>query len=114
MIKQGEISINKIENNNIIIIKEIEITDLKIKGYSHTIVETKNFLIIGDIEYIYFINITKNYECEFIKFTDNINNPEEISFIYKQHDQFLLASNNKGSIIQIMINECGEKEISIY
>ena len=84
MIKQGVISINKIENNSVIIVKEI--TDLKIKGYSHTIVETKNFLIISGIEYIYFININKNFECEFIKSNDSINNTEEISFVYKIHE----------------------------
>lgn len=107
MIKQRTISINKIENDNIINIKEI--TDLEMNGYPNTIVETKQFLIVGGIRYIYFININKNFECEFMKFSDS--NLEEISFIYKVHDQLLLASSDKGSILQIIIKECGEKEI---
>ena len=48
LINQGDISINKIENDNICYIKEI--TDLKI----NCLVETKKYIVIDDIRYIFF------------------------------------------------------------
>ena len=105
LIKQGLIWFIQFEktNNQINVIKEIR---FKCKISPNTLVGTDQYLIIGGIEHIYFYDITKNFELE-----EKELKSLEVTCILKLHNQFLLASTNKGSIMQININENGSKEI---
>jgi hypothetical protein len=103
LIKQGHIGLAKFDNNNnqINIFKEIKI---KQKISPNAFVGTDKYLIIGGIGQIYFYNIDKNYELEY----KDLNPDEEVTFILKIHDQLLLASTSKGSILQINISDYGQ------
>ena len=103
LIKQGHIGLAQFDNNNnqINIFKEIKI---KQKISSNAFIGTDKYLIVGVIGQIYFYNIEKNYELEY----KDLNPDEEITFILKIHDQLLLASTNKGSILQINIYDYGQ------
>jgi WD40 repeat protein len=103
--KNGIITINNFEN------KYINFDNDKIKlergGLMDTLVGTDKYLIIGGMGKIYFYDVTKNYELESKKLPLH----PIINYISKIHDQFLLASTNKGSILQLVIKENGTKEI---
>jgi hypothetical protein len=74
----------------------------------NSFVRTEQYLIVGGIGEIYFYNICNN-KCEYKKNEPKIlnlkNDNEEVTFIYKIHDQLLLASTNKGYIYQITIDD---------
>ena len=106
MIKQNVVGLYKFENYNLNQIKDIE---LKISGLQNTLVEANQYLIIGGNGYIYFIDINNNYTVA--KYKIKSEEFEEILFLYKIHDQFLLASTDKGSILQITIKENREIDI---
>ena len=72
------------------------------------LVGTDKYLIIGGMGKIYFYDVTKNYELESKELPLSSS---KITYIFKIHDQFLLASTNKGSILQLVIKENGTKEI---
>jgi len=103
LIKQGHIGLAIFDNNNnqITIFKEIKVNQ---KISPNAFVGTDKYLIVGGIGKIYFYNIDNNYELD-IK---DLNSDEEVTFISKMHDQLLLASTNKGSILQITINDYGK------
>ena len=105
LVKQGLIWFSQFEktNNQINCIKELR---FNFKISPNTLVGTDQYLIIGGIEHIYFFDITKNFELDSKELKSL-----EVKSILKLHNQFLLASTNKGSIIQININENGSKEI---
>lgn len=106
LIKKGNIVLAQFDNSNnqINIFKEIKINQ---KISLNTFVGTDEYLIVGGIEQIYFYNIKKNYELEH----KELNPYEEVTFISKIHDQLLLASTNKGSILQINIKDDGKINI---
>ena len=103
LIKQGHIGLAQFDkdNNQINIFKEIKI---KQKISHNAFVGTDKYLIVGGIGQIYFYNIDKNYEPEY----KDLNQDEEVTFILKIHDQLLLASTNKGSILQINTYDYGK------
>ena len=103
-IKKGLIFIAEFEKNKkqINFIKDIKIEDTV---SVNTLVGTEQFLIIGDIGKINFYNIEKNYKIESRELELSQQTFEKITFISKIHDQLLLATTNKGSIIQIIIND---------
>jgi hypothetical protein len=103
--KNGIITINNFEN------KYINFDNDKIKlergGLMDTLVGTDKYLIIGGMGKIYFYDVTNDYELEL----KELPLRSIINYISKIHDQFLLASTNKGSILQLVIKENGTKEI---
>ena len=72
------------------------------------LVGTDKYLIIGGMGKIYFYDVTENYELESKELPLSSS---KITYIFKIHDQFLLASTNKRSILQLVIKENGTKEI---
>ena len=65
-------------------------------------------MIVGGIGEIYFYNIFNNkgeYKKNEPKILNLKNDNEEVTFIYKIHDQLLLASTNEGYIYQITIED---------
>jgi len=106
LIKKGHICLAKYDKNNnqINIFKEVKLNQ---KISPHTFIGTDKYLIVGGIGQIYFFNINKNFELGNIELNPN----EEVTSIFKIHDQLLLASTNKGSILQINIRD--DDKISI-
>jgi len=108
LIKNKLIRIMQCENNEIEIIKEIKIFD---KISVDTIVGTEQYLIVGGDGEIYFYDIKDNYKLETKQLFKNEQifekYKEEVTFISKIHDQLLLGATNKGSILQIIINDDG-------
>ena len=104
--KNGIITIKNFENKyiNFYYNKEIK---LERDGLMDTLVGTDKYLIIGGMGKIYFYDVTKDYELE----SKELPLHSIINYISKIHDQFLLASTNKGSILQLVIKENGTKEI---
>ena len=87
----------------------------KTRGYTYTLAKTNNYVIVGSTENICFFNFNwlykENKEIKpfGIKFS---NDNEDIIFIHKIHDELLLASTEKGKILQIVIKEDGKVEIT--
>ena len=108
--KKGLISVNKFENN--LVTKEREIS-LKINGRYNPIIGTNDYIIIGSVRQIIFLDIKNNLKIEELDFVEepkeDIN--EEIIFMSKIHDNFILSSTNYGKILQITIGENLEKRI---
>ena len=92
---------NKNLNNNLSKIKEKE---LNLKTSDNIMIGTNKYLIISDLGKLLFLENDKSFEPEERLLSDKF---EEITFISKIHDEFLLASTDKGSILQIN----GKKEI---
>ena len=92
---------NKNLNNNLSKIKEKE---LNLKTSDNIMIGTDKYLIISDLGKLLFLENDKCFETEERLLSDKF---EEITFISKIHDEFLLASTDKGSILQIN----GKKEI---
>ncbi len=107
MIKQNVVNLYKFENDNL---NQILNINLKISGLPNTLVEANQYLIIAGIGNIFYIDIcNKSYKVK-IK-SINLEPYEEILFLYKIHDQFLLASTDIGSILTISIKENRELDI---
>ena len=108
MIKQNVVSLYKFENDNF---NQIQNINLKISGLPDTLVEANQYLLIASIGNIFSIDIfNKSYKITKNK-SINLEPYEEILFLYKIHDQFLLASTDIGSILTISIKE--NREINI-
>ena len=108
LIKEGILYLNEFTNNEIEMSKGKE-NIIKIMGFPNTLIKANNYLIIGDIKQIHFLDMNKNFKPESKEISDI--SYEEIVFILKIHDKLLLASTNIGAILQITIKEKGNKEI---
>lgn len=87
-------------NNNQIIISNNEIKSNQ-KFIPDNLVGTDQYLIACEIGSILFYNAKSNYKLK----NKELFQDEEITFISKINDQLLLASTNKGYILQINIDE---------
>ena len=109
LIKHGHIQFNQFEKNykQMKVINEIK---LKSNISINSLVGTNKYLILGGINQIFFFDVEKKFQIESkeLKSFDDIT---KITYITKIHEQFLLASTNNGSILQININDNGSKEI---
>lgn len=87
----------------------------KTRGYTYTLTKTNNYVIVGSTGNIYFFNYNwlykENKEIKPFWFQFS-NDNEDIIFIHKIHDELLLASTEKGKILQIVIKEDGNVEIT--
>ena len=99
LIKNKTIDLALFDNNKnqITINKEIKYNQ---KFSLNTLVGTDLYLIVGGIGKIYFYNIKKDYQLENIELYQD----EKVTFISKIHEYLLLATTNKGSILQIVID----------
>ena len=103
LIKNKLIFIIQFEKNKIEIVKEITIRD---EISVDTIVGTEQYLIVGGAGVIYFYDIKDNYNLETKQLFKNEQiDKEKVTSIAKIHDQLLLGATNKGSILQIIIND---------
>ena len=103
LIKNKLIFIIQFEKNKIEIVKEITIRD---EISVDTIVGTEQYLIVGGAGVIYFYDIKDNYKLETKQLFKNEQiDKEKVTSIAKIHDQLLLGATNKGSILQIIIND---------
>ena len=102
-LKKGCIALAEFENNQINIFDEIKFTH---KISLNSFVGTEQYLIVSGIGKMYFYNIFNNkWKCEELTIKNIQNENQEVTFIYKIHDQLLLASTNKGYIYQITIKD---------
>ena len=102
-LKKGCIALAEFENNQINIFGEIKFTH---KISLNSFVGTEQYLIVSGIGKMYFYNIFNNkWKCEELTIKNIQNENQEVTFIYKIHDQLLLASTNKGYIYQITIKD---------
>ena len=102
LIKKGQIGLAKFEinENKFNIFKEIRFQEkISFKSF----VGTEQYLIVGGIGKIYLYNNKKNFELE----SKDLNLDEQVNSIFKIHDQLILASTNKGYILQINIRNGG-------
>ena len=105
LIKNKLIKIVKFEKNKFEIIKEIKFSYEILTNY---IVGTEQYLIVCGIKYIYFYDIKNNYQLKIEELSQNEQTyGEKLTFISKIHDQLLLGTTNRGSILQIIINDDG-------
>lgn len=89
--------------------------NFKTRGCTYTIAKTNIYLIAGSNGNLYFFNYdclnkgNKKIKSFEIKFSSC---DEDIVFIHKIHDELLLASTDKGKILQIVIKEDGKFDIT--
>jgi len=99
MLSHDYLDICQIKGNEL---KNISVyKNLKLYNYKNNFIKTNKFIIIGGSRCIYYLNYTKDFGIE--DMNERVIN-EEINYIYKIHDEFLLASTREGAIIQININ----------
>ena len=114
LIKNETISLNKFEKNSIIKEREISLKSFGINTLINTpLIGTNEYLIIGGIGQIIFIDTINNFKIESKLFNEGNKGDikEEIIYMSKIHDYFILGSTNYGQIIQINIEEEGTKTI---
>lgn len=77
--------------------------EFKTRGVTYTLAKAYKYLITGSNGNIYFFNyVNEEIKLKEFKFS---NFDEDIIFIHKIHDELLLASTDKGNILQIVIKE---------
>ena len=106
LIKNKLICVVQFEKNKIEIVKIVKEITIRDEISVDTIVGTEQYLIVGGAGKIYFYDIKDNYKLETKQLFKNEQIDEEkVTSIAKIHDQLLLGATNKGSILQIIIND---------
>ena len=106
LIKNKLIFIIQFEKNKIEIVKIVKEITIRDEISVDTIVGTEQYLIVGGAGVIYFYDIKDNYNLETKQLFKNEQiDKEKVTSIAKIHDQLLLGATNKGSILQIIIND---------
>ena len=96
MLSYDHIAIFQVKDNQLAQINRIK--NIESNNFKNILIATNKYIIVGGKNYLYFID----YNDDKNSFKRLIN--KDITFIYKIHDKFFLASTKEGSIIQININ----------
>ena len=106
MLSYDHIAIFQIKQNQLEEINRFK--NIESNNFKNILIATNKYVIVGGKNCIYFIDYNDN-KNSLPKYFIN----KEITFIYKIHDEFFLASTKDGTIIQININNNKDNIIDI-